>query len=632
MKESKFIKNNLERWETLSDDIQSNTLKDQPGKMSENFLKMGEDYSFSKTYYNSRSIKGVLNNFAAYLNLQFLNNKFKRKGLRYFFGTLLPYRLYNARKPLQISLITFLLFMVIGALSAEQEENLSFIRQILGDNYVDMTLENIKKGDPMYVYKDSDPITMQIYITFNNMYVALLSFVLGITGGLGSFYVLLKNGVMVGAFQYMFIKEGLGTESFLAIWMHGSTEIPAIILSGGAGLILAKGMFFPGHLKRIKSFQKSAREATSVFLGVTPLIIFAGFVESFLTRLTMLPDIYRLIFILSCFFFTIYYFYYLPYKRKKQGAFDSIVEATVSKEQEVSIQFYKVKRGPEVFSDAVNMYLKNWTTYFGLSIIFSIIICAGYLIELFDTPVLQEENIDSFSYIVDSLGYFFNDINQYFNIHQESLGPVLFILSIIICLWYVFIKIIRLEEQAPNRIPGVFTIKNKTNAGILSFASLFTILGLFFFLYNFIPSFVIRLLLVLPFLISISFSIHAAGNLKGINLGTNAFFSSFPTFLGFISLTCLIGFFGLFGFLILSDLFIAFLASNIDPSSILGQNFEMLISNFFSHFYMLNFIIFLALGVAQFIYIHKEKKEALSTLKMLDQFGKQENIRGLIRE
>ena len=145
MKESRFIKNNVKRWQELSKDIQANTLKDKPGKMSEDFLQIGEDYSFSKTYYKSRSIKGVLNNFAAYLNLQFLNKKFKRKGLIYFFGTLLPYRLYNARKPLQISLITFLLFMVIGALSAEQEENLSFIRQILGDNYVDMTLENIKK-------------------------------------------------------------------------------------------------------------------------------------------------------------------------------------------------------------------------------------------------------------------------------------------------------------------------------------------------------------------------------------------------------------------------------------------------------------------------------------------------------
>ncbi|MDG1296193.1 MAG: hypothetical protein P8P48_03575, partial [Saprospiraceae bacterium] len=154
MKESKFIKNNLKRWQALSEDIHSNSLKHKPGKMSEDFLQVGEDYSFSKTYYKSRSIKGVLNNFAAYLNLQFLNNKFKRKGLRYFFGTMLPYRLYNARRPLQLSLITFLVFMLIGALSAEQEENLSFIRQILGDSYVDMTLENIEKGDPMYVYKD----------------------------------------------------------------------------------------------------------------------------------------------------------------------------------------------------------------------------------------------------------------------------------------------------------------------------------------------------------------------------------------------------------------------------------------------------------------------------------------------
>lgn len=632
MKESKFIKNNLKRWQALSEDIHSNSLKRKPGKMSEDFLQVGEDYSFSKTYYKSRSIKGVLNNFAAYLNLQFLNNKFKRKGLRYFFGTMLPYRLYNARRPLQLSLITFLVFMLIGALSAEQEENLSFIRQILGDSYVDMTLENIEKGDPMYVYKDSDPLSMQIYITFNNLYVALISFVLGITGGIGSFYILLQNGVMVGAFQYMFIKEGLGTESFLAIWMHGSTEIPAIILSGGAGLILARGMFFPGHLNRLKSFQKSAREASSVFLGVVPLIIFAGFVESFFTRLTMLPDFLRLIFILSCFFFTFFYFYYLPYRRKKQGAFDQITEPSISRENEISVLFYKAKKGQEVFSDAVNMYLKNWSKYLTLSVTFSILIAIGYLIELFDIPEVDESRLDSFSYFVDSIDYFFTDINTYFNIHQESIGPALFILSIIVCLWMIFQNISKLEEKALNRIEGVFMIKNPTKANLIGFMVLLSILGSFFILYASIPFFILKLLFLLPFLICICFAIYVSGSLKGFQLGSKAFFSNFPAFIGMIALISIIGFIGLIGFVLLNGLLVTFMSNNLDPSSLLGQNFELIVSTFVTHFYLLNFIIFMSLGVCQFIYIHKEKKEALSLLKQLDQFGKQENIRGLIRE
>jgi uncharacterized membrane protein SpoIIM required for sporulation len=633
MKESKFIKNNIKRWQTLSKDIQDKSLKDKPGKMSEDFLQIGEDYSFSKTYYKSRSIKGVLNNFAAYLNLQFLNNKFQRKGILYFVTTLLPYRLYHARKPLQLSLVLFMLFMIIGALSAEQEENLNFIRQILGEDYVDMTLENIKKGDPMYVYKDSDPITMQIYITFNNLYVALISFVLGITGGIGSFFILLKNGIMVGAFQYMFVKEGLGLESFLAIWMHGSTEIPAIIISGGAGLILAKGMFFPGHMNRLKSFQKSAREATSVFLGVIPLILFAGFVESFLTRLTMLPDTLRFIFIFSCFFFTFFYFFYFPYKRKKQGAYDGIVESGVSREYDFKVIFYAAKSGARVFSDAVNIFLKNWTSYLTYSMSFALVISLGYLIELFKTPIPEEKDFNSFSYFIDTLDLIFKDLDSYFNIYQESIGPLLFAIAIIICLWRMFVNITKLELDAPNRIDGIFENKNNTKSTILGFGSLVLIIGSFLLCYNFIPYYVFKLLILLPLLISISFSIYFSGRVgPGFSLGIKAFFNNLPAFLGLISLIILVGAIGLIGFILLNEMLVTFLSENLDPYSLLGQNFEKIITQFTTHFYLLAFILFLGIGVCQFLFMYKEKNEALSLMKNLDKFGNQEKIKGLIRE
>jgi uncharacterized membrane protein SpoIIM required for sporulation len=63
-------------------------------------------------------------------------------------------------------------------------------------------------------------------------------FLAGFIFSIGSVWLLLRNGVMVGAFQYYFFSKGLGWDSVLVIWIHGTLEIASIILSGAAGLIL----------------------------------------------------------------------------------------------------------------------------------------------------------------------------------------------------------------------------------------------------------------------------------------------------------------------------------------------------------------------------------------------------------
>ena len=79
------------------------------------------------------------------------------------------------------------------------------VRFIISDSYVDMTLENIAKGDPMAVYKDDSAFGMFLGITANNIFVAFLAFLLGITY-VGTIGLLIRNGVMLGAFQYFFVE------------------------------------------------------------------------------------------------------------------------------------------------------------------------------------------------------------------------------------------------------------------------------------------------------------------------------------------------------------------------------------------------------------------------------------------
>ena len=149
--------------------------------------------------------------------------------------------------------LIFGVFVAIGAVSAAFDD--SFVRLILGDGYVNTTLENIQNGDPVAIYKSGSNWGSAFGITLNNLYVGMQSFIYGVFGGLGTGLVLLYNGIMVGAFQFFFYKEGVLWESMRGIWIHGSMEIFAIVIEGAAGLILGASILFPKTYSRLTSFR-----------------------------------------------------------------------------------------------------------------------------------------------------------------------------------------------------------------------------------------------------------------------------------------------------------------------------------------------------------------------------------------
>ena len=144
------------------------------------------------------------------------------------------------QKPAALS--TFLFFAIVGAYSAAHDGD--FVRLILGDNYVNMTLENIEKGDPMAVYKKMGEGNMFIQITLNNLKVAMMAFVFGMLFSVGTLYVMMQNGIMLGSFLYFFYQKDLLWESSRTIWIHGTIEISVIIIAGCAGLVLGNGLLF----------------------------------------------------------------------------------------------------------------------------------------------------------------------------------------------------------------------------------------------------------------------------------------------------------------------------------------------------------------------------------------------------
>ena len=107
-------------------------------------------------------------------------------------------------------------------------------------------------------------------------------------------------------------------ESSLAIFLHGTLELWAIIVAGAAGIALGNGWLFPGTYSRLESFRRGAKRGLKIIVGTIPVFILAGFIEGFVTRHTDIPDFLRLGLILSSLAFIIFYYIYLP-NRKKNG-------------------------------------------------------------------------------------------------------------------------------------------------------------------------------------------------------------------------------------------------------------------------------------------------------------------------
>lgn len=316
MREAVFVRNNKEAWQQFEKLTGRRNI--DPDELSDLYLKITDDLSFAKTHYPNSRTHQYLNNIASKVYLSIYKNK-KEKSSRFitFWIYELPLVYYRNRKNLLVSLLIFVVSMGIGALSVMNDE--TFARVILGDGYVNMTLENIKNEDPMAVYKGGGEAFFFLAITVNNIKVSFAAFALGIFLSIGSGWILFKNGVMVGVFQLFFLKYGLLQESFLTIWIHGTLEISAIVIAGGAGITMGNSILFPGTYPIGHSLLRGAKNGVKMVIGLVPVFITAGFLEGFVTRHYQVHWAINLTIIILSAIFIVYYFIIYPRKIYHDG-------------------------------------------------------------------------------------------------------------------------------------------------------------------------------------------------------------------------------------------------------------------------------------------------------------------------
>jgi len=124
---------------------------------------------------------------------------------------------------------------------------------------------------------------LSIGILANNIVVSLVAFCVGVFFGLGTFYMIAINGLMLGGLFAFTHQHGMAGELLKFVLAHGLVELSVICIAGAAGMMLGEALIRPGQASRRESFQHAAGKTSKVLLLCALLLIGCGFIEGYLS-------------------------------------------------------------------------------------------------------------------------------------------------------------------------------------------------------------------------------------------------------------------------------------------------------------------------------------------------------------
>lgn len=287
MKEEQFIAANSPVWRELeiySEKINKKGVKALSTKEIKNFLsyfrKSSHHLAYARTHYPKSSIVGYLNSLVGKChNNIYAVKKVEPKNLIKYILYGFPDLIKKYKWYVLFSFSVFLFgFFVSMALTFINPENAALF---LPATFID-NIKNAKLGSNNWNY----PL-MSSYIMVNNISVSLRAFVLGITLGIGTFYVLFFNGALIGSLTALVYMYSNPVRFWSLILPHGIIELTAIFISGASGFLIAKHILLPGEHLRLQSLVNGAKKAISLLGGVVIMLIIAGVIEGFFTPLNI---------------------------------------------------------------------------------------------------------------------------------------------------------------------------------------------------------------------------------------------------------------------------------------------------------------------------------------------------------
>lgn len=251
------------------------------------FQRISHHLAYAKTHYPDSDLVTYLNALLARGHNHIYVTK--KGGMKQIFHYL-KYGYPSHINELKYYVLASTLVFMFGAL-------ISFIMTYVNESNAgyflpDYLINNINYDMDSSVDWNYPLVSSQIMV--NNILVSLKAFVYGITLGIGTFYILLQNGFILGSLTGLIYLKGNPHIYWSLILPHGVLELTAIFISGACGFILAKSLLIPGKYSRKHAIIKGAKEATSLIMGVVFMLAIAGVIEGFFTPLAISPYIKHL--------------------------------------------------------------------------------------------------------------------------------------------------------------------------------------------------------------------------------------------------------------------------------------------------------------------------------------------------
>lgn len=254
------------------------------------YQKAAQHLSYSQTYFANEDVTAYLNSLVSKShNLLYKDQVSSMKQFRHFFSTKFIGLLVEQWKFVVVAMLLF----IVGGLA-------SFI-SVANDPstiYSILPTEMAQGIDPDQLGANNESVDspfMSATIMTNNIQVAILAFAGGITFGLLTVYVMISNGILIGALAALFWQHGMFYEFWAYIVPHGMIELTAIFIAGGAGLLMGYKLFAPSQFSRGYQLKVNAKRSVQLLLGTIPLFFIAGVIEGFITPASLSLEIKYLV-------------------------------------------------------------------------------------------------------------------------------------------------------------------------------------------------------------------------------------------------------------------------------------------------------------------------------------------------
>lgn len=284
MNVKQFIKLHREEWKQLEHLVttlnkkRTSITSAQINQFHRLYQKAAQHLSYSQTFFPNEDITPYLNSLVSKShNLLYKDQVSSFKQIRYFFSTKFIGLLVEQWKFIIVAMILFIVGAV-GSFFSVVNDPLHLYSILPAEIAQSVEPEQLGSSDG-----EVDSSLMSANIMTNNIQVAILAFAGGVTFGLLTVYLMIYNGVIIGALAGLFWHYGKSYDFWAYIVPHGMIELTAIFIAGGAGLLMGYKLFVPGNDSRGYQIKQQGKRSVQLMLGTIPLFIIAGIIEGFIT-------------------------------------------------------------------------------------------------------------------------------------------------------------------------------------------------------------------------------------------------------------------------------------------------------------------------------------------------------------